>query len=75
MNEDILKGKWKQIKGNVKKTWGRLTDDEMDQIEGDRDRLVGKLQEHYGYSRQEAERAVEDFLTDEGSDFDRPTRM
>lgn len=75
MNEDILKGKWKQIKGNVKKTWGRLTDDEMDVIEGDRERLVGKLQEHYGYSRQEAERAVEDFLTDEGSDFDRPTRM
>jgi uncharacterized protein YjbJ (UPF0337 family) len=75
MNEDILKGKWKQIKGNVKRSWGRLTDDEMDVIEGDRDRLVGKLQEHYGYSRQEAERAVEDFLTDEGSDFDRPTRM
>lgn len=75
MNEDILKGKWKQIKGNVKRTWGRLTDDEMDVIEGDRDRLVGKLQEHYGYSRQEAERAIDDFLTDEGQDFDRPTRM
>ena len=55
MNADIFKGKWKQVKGDVKNWWGELTDDEVDQIEGDWDKLVGKLQEKYGYSREKAE--------------------
>jgi uncharacterized protein YjbJ (UPF0337 family) len=50
MTSDILEGKWKQIRGKVKETWGDLTDDELDQISGRRDRLVGKLQEKYGHS-------------------------
>lgn len=62
MNEDVLKGKWKQFRGEIKKTWGELTDDEIDQIEGQRDKLVGKLQEKYGYTKAEAERAVNDFI-------------
>jgi uncharacterized protein YjbJ (UPF0337 family) len=62
MNDDILEGNWKQIKGQVKETWGRLTDDEMQQIEGHRDRLVGILQEKYGYTQQEAEDSINDFL-------------
>jgi uncharacterized protein YjbJ (UPF0337 family) len=62
MNDDVLKGKWKQFRGEIKKTWGELTDDEIDQIEGQRDKLVGKLQEKYGYTKAEAERAVNDFI-------------
>ena len=45
MNEDILKGKWTQLKGHVKEQWGKLTDDEIDPLDGRRDQLVGKVQE------------------------------
>ncbi|HLA97496.1 MAG TPA: CsbD family protein [Anaerolineales bacterium] len=62
MNKDILTGNWKQIRGSLKEWWGLLTDDELDQIEGRRERLVGKIQEKYGYTRQEAEESVQDFL-------------
>lgn len=64
MNDDILEGKWKQLKGHVQEQWGELTNDEVDQIQGKRDVLVGKLQEKYGYTRDEAEREVNDFLAD-----------
>ncbi len=56
MNSDIMKGKWHQLKGKAKKEWGKLTDDDLDQINGDYERLVGKLQEAYGLDREEAER-------------------
>ena len=62
MNTDILEGKWKQIRGEIRETWGELTDDELDQIAGKRDKLAGKLQEKYGWSRDEAERQIDDFL-------------
>jgi len=62
MNKDILSGNWKQIRGSVKEWWGRLTDDELDEIQGRRERLVGMLQERYGYTRQEAEESIRDFL-------------
>ncbi len=62
MNKEILQGNWKMLKGKAKETWGRLTDDELDQIEGRWERLVGKLQQRYGYTRQEAEDAVDDFM-------------
>ena len=55
MNKDILQGKWRQIRGEMKKWWGQLTDDELDKIEGDRDKLIGLLQEKYGYSKEKAE--------------------
>ena len=48
MNWDIIKGDWKQFKGHVKEQWGKLTDDNLDQIEGKRDQLTGKIQEAYG---------------------------
>ena len=64
MNDDIFEGKWKQLKGRVQEKWGELTDDEIDQIEGKQDVLVGKLQKKYGYTRQEAERRVNNFLQD-----------
>ena len=60
MNEDIIKGKWKQIKGEVQKQWGKLTNDDLDVIEGDSEKLVGKIQERYGISREEAEKQVKD---------------
>jgi uncharacterized protein YjbJ (UPF0337 family) len=55
MNKDILQGKWRQMRGEMKKWWGQLTDDELDKIEGDRDKLIGLLQEKYGYSKEKAE--------------------
>ena len=66
MASDILKGKWKQLSGQIKERWGELTDDEIEQLEGRRDRLVGKLQEKYGYSKQEAEDRVNAFMREMG---------
>ncbi|HEX9922110.1 MAG TPA: CsbD family protein [Anaerolineae bacterium] len=62
MNQDILAGKWKQVKGEVKRQWGELTNDEIDQVEGQYEKMVGLLQERYGYARQRAEREVDTFL-------------
>lgn len=62
MNSDILEGNWKQIRGRVKEWWGRVTDDELDQIEGRKDRLAGILQEKYGYTREQAENSIREFL-------------
>jgi uncharacterized protein YjbJ (UPF0337 family) len=64
MNKDILQGKWMQMRGEIKRKWGKLTDDEMDQINGQYDKLVGVVQERYGYSRDRAEKEVERFMTD-----------
>ena len=55
-------GKWLQIKGEARTQWGKLTDDDLDQIEGNAEKMVGKLQERYGYARAEAEREVDSFL-------------
>lgn len=63
MNNQILKGNWKQLKGRIKESWGKLTDDEIDQIEGNYDRLVGKLQEKYGYQKDESKRKVDEMLS------------
>lgn len=61
MNDDIVKGKWKQLKGQAKQTWGKLTNDDLDVAEGNRDYLVGRVQERYGVAKDEAERQVKDF--------------
>lgn len=71
MNKDILEGKWKQLRGNVKHTWGKLTDDDLAMIDGQRDKLSGKLQERYGYTREEAERQIDNFLSDSDKHTDR----
>jgi uncharacterized protein YjbJ (UPF0337 family) len=55
MNNDILEGKWKQMRGQVKGWWGKLTDDDLDKVSGKYDTLIGLLQEKYGYTRQQAE--------------------
>ena len=62
MNEDILKGKWEQIKGQVRQKWGELTNDDVDRVAGRRQELVGIIQERYGRAQEEAEREVDDFL-------------
>jgi uncharacterized protein YjbJ (UPF0337 family) len=62
MNEDVLKGKWHQLKGDLKSRWGKLTDDDIDRAEGDAEKLIGRVQERYGYQRDEAKREVDEFL-------------
>jgi uncharacterized protein YjbJ (UPF0337 family) len=59
MNSDQLAGQWKQMKGAVKQQWGKLTDDDLKLIEGNRDQLIGRIQERYGIAREEAEKQVE----------------
>lgn len=61
MNNQTLKGEWNQLKGSVKQKWADLTDDDLTHIEGDRDKLVGRVQERYGHSREDAERDVDDW--------------
>ena len=61
MNEDIAKGNFKQLKGKIKQQWGKLTDDEIDQMEGNAEILTGKLQERYGLNREDAERQAKEF--------------
>lgn len=62
MNADQVKGQWKQLKGAAKKQWGKLTDDELLQIEGNVDSLVGLVQERYGYAKERAQEEVDHFL-------------
>jgi CheY-like chemotaxis protein/uncharacterized protein YjbJ (UPF0337 family) len=58
MNEDIFEGMWKQAKGNVREWWGKLTDDDIERIGGKKDKLMGALQERYGWTRERAEQEV-----------------
>lgn len=63
MNWDTAKGNWTQVKGKAKIKWGELTDDDVDKIEGRREVLVGKIQEQYGKSKEEAEKEVDDWAS------------
>jgi uncharacterized protein YjbJ (UPF0337 family) len=65
MNQDTLKGQWMQLKGKVRQQWGKLTDDEVNQMQGNAEMLIGKIQERYGYERAQAEREVERWLSDQ----------
>jgi uncharacterized protein YjbJ (UPF0337 family) len=62
MNADILKSRWNQVKGDIRSKWGKLTDDDVTQIQGDTEKMIGKLQERYGLKREQAERDLNDFL-------------
>lgn len=62
MNWDRVEGNWKQFKGTVKEKWGKLTDDDLEVIEGKRDQLTGKIQERYGIAKDAAEREVDEAL-------------
>lgn len=65
MNKDIFEGKWEQFKGEVQKKWGKLTDDDLDVINGNRKKLAGKIQEKYGVTKEEAEKQVADYDSQE----------
>ena len=61
MNSDEMRGKWNQFKGSVKEKWAKLTDDDLTAIDGNRDRLVGKIQERYGIARDAAQKQLDDW--------------
>lgn len=61
MNWDMVEGNWKQFKGKVKSQWGKLTDDQLDVINGKRDQLAGKVQKAYGITNDEAEKQIKRF--------------
>lgn len=61
MNWDQVAGNWKQFKGQVKQQWGKLTDDDLDVIDGKKDELVGRIQARYGYAKEQAETELERF--------------
>jgi uncharacterized protein YjbJ (UPF0337 family) len=66
MNTDVLQGKWEQLKGRARVKWGKLTSDDVEQIKGEREKLVGKLRERYGLAQDRAESEVNDWLETHG---------
>ena len=70
MNSDILQGKWKQLKGNVKEAFGKLTDDDLTQAEGSADKMLGVLQERYGYTQAQAQAEWDKFVQKHSSDVE-----
>jgi uncharacterized protein YjbJ (UPF0337 family) len=73
MNSDQFEGKWKQLKGSVKQRWAKLTDDDITALSGKKDELVGRLQERYGYTREQAEREADEFASASASDTNTQT--
>jgi uncharacterized protein YjbJ (UPF0337 family) len=63
MNWDTVKGDWKQFSGKAKAQWGKLTDDELTQINGNREQLEGKLQSHYGYAKDKAKAEIDNWCS------------
>jgi len=61
MNSDIIKGKWKQLSGDIKARWGKLTNDDLDVAEGHSEYLAGRLQERYGWTKEKADDELRDF--------------
>lgn len=64
MNEDRIKGQWKQLTGKLKEKWGKLTDDDLKVAEGNSEYLAGKLQERYGIAKDEAKKQIDEFQRD-----------
>jgi uncharacterized protein YjbJ (UPF0337 family) len=64
MNRDTLEGQWAQLKGRAREQWGKLTDDDLDQVRGKAEQLAGKVQERYGVAKDEASRQVDTWLRD-----------
>jgi uncharacterized protein YjbJ (UPF0337 family) len=62
MNWNQVEGKWKQMKGSIREHWGKLTDDDLDQIAGHRDKFIGKIQERYGIAQEEAQRRADEWM-------------
>ncbi len=71
MNWDQVQGKWKQVKGEAKTRWGKLTDDDLDVVAGQRDQLVGRVQERYGIAKDQAQKEVDDWNQGLGAENER----
>lgn len=63
MNQDVIKGKWLEVKGEIQKTWGELTGDDLDRTKGDAKSIAGLLQQKYGFAKEEAERKLSDLYS------------
>ena len=74
MNQDVFAGQWKQMRGELKSWWGKLADDDFDRIGGQKDKLIGVVQEKYGYAREKAQQEVERRLKEYGDTMERPQR-
>lgn len=61
MNNDIIKGKWQEIQGSVKQQWGKLTDNDLAEINGSREKLAGKIQKNYGLAKDEVEKQLKEW--------------
>jgi uncharacterized protein YjbJ (UPF0337 family) len=61
MNWNLIEGKWKQMKGQLREKWGNLTDDDLEMIAGKRDQLIGRLEVRYGIAKEEAAKQVDEF--------------
>jgi uncharacterized protein YjbJ (UPF0337 family) len=62
MNDDIFKGKWKQLRGQIQQKWGDLTNDDLDRMQGTQTEFEGLLQERYGYTKERAKQEVDNLL-------------
>ncbi len=69
MNSDQFEGKWKQLKGTLKQRWGKFTDDDITALSGKKDQLVGKIQERYGITREQAEREADEWARASAQDI------
>ena len=65
MNWDQVEGKWKETKGSIKKQWGKLTDDDLDYINGSRDQFLGRLQQRYGIAKEDAQDQLDRWLREQ----------
>src|SRR5712691_3642949 len=74
MNQDVFAGQWKQMRGELKSWWGKLADDDFDKIGGQKDKLIGVVQEKYGYAREKAQQEVERRLQEYGDNMSGPSR-
>jgi uncharacterized protein YjbJ (UPF0337 family) len=74
MNSDQFEGKWKQLKGSVKQQWGKLTDDDLASINGKKDVLIGKLQERYGYAKEDAQARYDQWLKSQNAELEHSHR-
>jgi uncharacterized protein YjbJ (UPF0337 family) len=74
MNSDQFEGKWKQLKGSVKQRWAKLTDDDVTALSGKKDELIGKIQERYGITREQAEREADEWARASAADIKQGTR-
>jgi uncharacterized protein YjbJ (UPF0337 family) len=66
MNDDIIKGKWHEVKGKIKQQWGKLTDDDVATMKGSYEELEGRLQKSYGYSKDQVKKQIDEFVDENG---------